>query len=215
MLEQLIKVINHPFDFCKKVSVNMELMQSNAAGMATYGIVIGIPQLMLTLLANIEMATKSDNGREFCSAMHAIHKKYTYNHVHDAASLQTILMELVGAVRVRALRDAPAPSAGTAHSGANLVLFLNSIMLNSNTDSEYTESAYGASSDSGSSEEWRKSPKRKHKKPKKAKAREKKKKEKDKDDDPKKNTCPHCKKYHRKKPPCVEPDKCSMWNKKI
>ena len=31
VLEQLIEVINHPFDFCKKVSVNMELMQSNAA----------------------------------------------------------------------------------------------------------------------------------------------------------------------------------------
>jgi len=31
VLEQLFEVINHPFDFCKKVSVNMELMQSNAA----------------------------------------------------------------------------------------------------------------------------------------------------------------------------------------
>ena len=31
VLEQLLKVINHNFDFCKKVSINMELMQSNAA----------------------------------------------------------------------------------------------------------------------------------------------------------------------------------------
>ena len=87
------------------------------------------------------------------------------------------------------------------------------MMLNSDTDSEYTESAYGASSDSGSSEEKRKSREREHKKTKKATAREKKKKEKAKDDEPKKNTCPHCKKYHRKKPHRVEPDKC-MWNKK-
>jgi hypothetical protein len=58
-------VINHPFDFRKKVSVNMELMQSNAARMATYGIVIRIPQLTLTLLANIKTATKSNYGREF------------------------------------------------------------------------------------------------------------------------------------------------------
>jgi hypothetical protein len=65
VLEQLLKVINHTFNFCKKVSVNMELMQSNAAGMATYGIVIGIPQLTLTLLANIETATKSNHGRKF------------------------------------------------------------------------------------------------------------------------------------------------------
>ncbi len=65
VLELLLKVINHTFDFRKKVSVNMELMQLNAAQMTTYGIVIGIPQLTLTLLANIEMATKSDYGREF------------------------------------------------------------------------------------------------------------------------------------------------------
>jgi hypothetical protein len=60
VLEQLLEVINKPFDFRKKVSVNMELMQSNSAQMATYGIVIRIPQLTLTLLANIETATKSD-----------------------------------------------------------------------------------------------------------------------------------------------------------
>ncbi len=65
LLEQLLEVINHTFDFQKKVSVNMELMQSNAARMAMYGIVIGVPQLTLTLLANIKTATKSDYGREF------------------------------------------------------------------------------------------------------------------------------------------------------
>jgi len=138
VLEQLIEVINHPFDFCKKVSINMELMQLNAAQMATYGTVIGIPQLTLTLLANIKIATKSNYGREFCSAMHAIHKKYTYNHVHDATSLQTILTELAGANGVRALRDAPAPNTGTVHSVANLVSFIDSMMLNSGTDLEYT-----------------------------------------------------------------------------
>jgi len=191
----------------------MELMQSNAAQMATYGIVIGIPQLTLTLLANIEIATKSDYGREFRSGMHTIRKKYAYNHLHDATSLQTILTELAGADGVMTLRDAPAPNAETSHSVANSVSFLNSMMLNSDTDSEYTESAYGASSESGSSEEQRKSRKREHKKPKKAKAHEKKKKEKDKNNKPKKNTCPHCKKYHCKKPHRVEPDKC-MWNKK-
>ncbi len=57
--------------------------------MATYGVVIGIPQLMLTLLANIKinLATTSDYGCEFCLAMHAIRKKYMYNHVHDATLL--------------------------------------------------------------------------------------------------------------------------------
>ena len=126
--------------------------------------------------------------------MHAIRKMYACNHVHDATSLQTILTELAGADGVRALQDAPAPKAGTAHSVATSASFLNSMMLHSDTDSEYTESAYGASSDSGSSKEQRKSREREHKKPKKAKAREKKRKGKDKGDEPKKNTCPHCKK---------------------
>jgi hypothetical protein len=107
--------------------------------------------------------------------MHAIRKKYAYNQVHDATLLQTILTELAGADGVRALQDAPAPNAGTAHLVANSVSFLNSTMLNRDTDSEYTKSAYGASTDTGSSEEKRKSREREHKKPKKATAREKKK----------------------------------------
>jgi hypothetical protein len=144
--------------------------------------------------------------------MHAIRKKYTYNHVHDATSLQTVLTELAGADGVRALKDAPAPNAGTVHSVANSVSFLNS-MMNIDSESDYTESAYGASSDSGSSDKRRKLRERENKKAKKFKSCGKKKKEKDKDDEPKKNTCPHCKKYHRKKSHCVEPDKC-MWNKK-
>jgi hypothetical protein len=43
----------------------MELMQSNVARMATYGIAISIPQLTLTLITNIENATKAEYGREF------------------------------------------------------------------------------------------------------------------------------------------------------
>jgi hypothetical protein len=213
VLEQGLEVINHTFDFCKKVSVNMELMQLNAAQMATYGIVIGIPQLTLMLLANIKTATKSDYGREFRLAMHAIRKKYAYNHVHDATSLQPILKELARANEVRALKDAPAPNAMTGRSVADSISFLNTMMNDDTTAFEYTKSAYGASSNSGSSEEQCKSCKCKHKKTKMAKSREKKKKEKDKDKTPKKNTCPHCKKYHRKKSHRIEPDKC-MWNKK-
>jgi hypothetical protein len=65
VLEQLLEVINHTFDFQKKVSVNMELMQSNTARMATYGIAISIPRLTLMLIANIENATKAEYGHDF------------------------------------------------------------------------------------------------------------------------------------------------------
>ncbi len=148
VLEQLLEVINHTFNFCKKISVNMELLQLNAVQMATYGITIGIPQLVLMLLANIKTATKFKYGHEFRLVMHAIHKKYTYNHVHDAASLQTILTELAGADGVRVLKDTPAPSAGAAHSVADSVSFLHSMMDGGDTNSECTKSAYGATSTS-------------------------------------------------------------------
>jgi hypothetical protein len=87
MLEHLLEVINHNFNFCKKISVNMELMQSNAAQMATYGIIIGIPKHMLMLLANIKTATKFGYGHKFCLAMHPIRKKHMYNHVHNTTLL--------------------------------------------------------------------------------------------------------------------------------
>ncbi len=152
VLEQLLKVINHNFDFCKKVSVNMELMQSNAAQMATYGIIIDILQLTLKLLANIETATKSDYGRKSCLAMHAIRKKYTYKHMHDATSLQFILKELVGADGVRVLKDAPAPGTGIAHLVAESVSYLQT-MMGEDTNSAYIKLVYCVSSNSNSSEE--------------------------------------------------------------
>ncbi len=163
VLEQLLEVINHNFNFCKKISVNMELMQSNAAQMATYGIVIGNPQLTLTLLANIETATKSDYGREFCLAMHTIHKKYMYNHVHDANLLQFILKELAGANRVRVLKSAPAAGTGTAHLVAKSASYLQ-VMMGEDTKSAYTKLTYGVSSDSNLYEEECKPRARKRKK---------------------------------------------------
>ena len=133
----------------------MELMQSNAARMATYGIAISIPQLTLTLIANIENATKAEYGCKFKLAMQAICKKYTYNHVHDATLLQDIMKELAGADGVRELKDAPAPGTGTAHSVADSVSYL-SAMMDADTDMDYSESAYAATSNSESYKETRK-----------------------------------------------------------
>jgi hypothetical protein len=152
VLEQLLKAINHNFDFCKKISINMELMQSNAAQMAMYGIIIGIPQLRITLLANIETATKSDYGSELCLAIYAICKKYMYNHIHDATSLQFILIMLAGANSVQVLKDAPALGTGTVHLVAKSDSYLQA-MMGEDTNSAYTKSAYGVSSNSNLSEE--------------------------------------------------------------
>ncbi len=165
-------------------------MQSNMAQMATYGIIIGIAQLMLTLLANIEMATKSDYGRKFCSAMHAIRKKYTYNHVHNVALLQIILKELVGADGVRVLKDAPTLGTGTTHLVAKLISCLQAIM-DGDTNSVYTKLVYGVNFNSNLSKEEHKPRGRDPKKSQCSKLHgEHGKEKKDKDDEPKKNTCP-------------------------
>jgi hypothetical protein len=160
--------------------------------MATYGIVIGIPQLtlMLTLLANIKTATKSDYGCEFCLAMPAIRKKYTYNHVSSTTLLQFILKELTGANSIRVLKDTPAPGTGTTHLVTKSVSYLQA-MMGEDTNSVYTKLAYGVSSNSDLSEEERKPCARKRKKSQCSKSRGGHGKEKkDKDNKPKKNTCP-------------------------
>ncbi len=143
--------------------------------------------------------------------MQAICKNYTYNHVHDATLLQDIMKELAGADGVRKLKDAPAPGTGTAHSVAYLVSYL-SAMMDADTDTDYSELAYAATSNSESYKETHKpcgreqqKSKSRHGGPEKDKKGAKKQQE--------KNTCPHCKKFHRIKPHSVSEDKC-MWNKK-
>ncbi len=145
--------------------------------------------------------------------MHAICKKYMYNHMHDANSLQFILKESASTNGVRVLRDVPAPGTGTAHLVAKSVSYLQA-MMGKDTNSAHTKLAYSVSSNSNSSEEECKPRAHKCKKSQCSKSRNGcGKKKKDKDNEPKKNTCLHCKKFHRKKPYQVEPDKC-MWNKK-
>jgi hypothetical protein len=65
MLEQLIEVLHYTFDFRKKISANMEIVQNMANKMSAYGIDVGTPAIALMLLANIETATKHEYGREF------------------------------------------------------------------------------------------------------------------------------------------------------
>jgi hypothetical protein len=140
--------------------------------------------------------------------MHAIHKKYTYNHVHDATLLQFILKELAGAGGVPVIKDAPTLGTGTTHLVAESVFYLQA-MMGEDTNSAHTELAYGVSSDSDSSEEERKPCARKRKKSQCSKSCSGRgKKKKGKDDKPRNNTCPHFKKFYPKKPHRVKPDKC-------
>ena len=127
--------------------------------------------------------------------MQAICKKYTYNHVYDATLLQDIMKELAGADGVRELKDVPAPGTGTTHSVADSVSYL-SAMMDADTDTDYLESAYAATSDSKLYKETCKPRGRElHKSKSRHGGREKDKKGATKQQE--KNTCPHCKKFHR------------------
>ena len=113
-LTQLLEAINFVFNFRKKISANMEGMQALTARMKTYGIDVSTPQVVLTLMANIDVAARIDFGQEFRPALQNIRAKYTYSHTHDNVSLRDILQELAKAASVRTLKDAPDP--GTANT---------------------------------------------------------------------------------------------------
>jgi hypothetical protein len=120
--------------------------------------------------------------------------------MHNATLLQFILKELAGADGVRVLKDELAPGTGTVHLVAESVSYLQA-MMGEDTNSVYTKSAYGVSSNSNLSKEERKPCARERKKSQCSKLQGGRgKQKKDKDDKPKKNTCPHCKKFHCKKP---------------
>ena len=85
VLAQLLDVINHTLDLCKKASANMELMRNNTAFMAMHGIEISVPQMTLTLLVNIEIATKVEYGRKLCLAM----KSFTRSTYTTTCMVQT------------------------------------------------------------------------------------------------------------------------------
>jgi hypothetical protein len=91
VLTQLLEVINFVFDFRKKISANMEGMQALMAWMKTYGIDVSTPQVVLTLMENIEVAAREDFGQEFRPALQNIRAKYMCSHTHDNVLLRDIL----------------------------------------------------------------------------------------------------------------------------
>jgi hypothetical protein len=88
VLTQLLEAINFVFDFRKKISANMEDMQALMARMKTYGINVSTPQVVLTLMANIEVAARKDFGHKFRPALQNIRTKYTYSHAHNDVLLR-------------------------------------------------------------------------------------------------------------------------------
>jgi hypothetical protein len=152
VLSQLTAVLNKPYNFRKKVAVNFESQQAAAAKVGSYG----INMMVLTVMANMDMAEQQEWGREFRTAMQSIRRKYTYHHVHDDASLQDILKELAVADSVQVLSDAPEPE--SANTVGEQLTLLQQMMQQVH---KYEEEANAVHSDSKSSADTKKSKSRK------------------------------------------------------
>ena len=98
-------------------------------------------ELTLIILANIHYAKKQEWGQEFCTAMSAIWKKYSYDHVHDATLMAYILKELADADELQATKLAPAPSINKANAVGKYRSILRSAHNSwSNAESSYADS---------------------------------------------------------------------------
>lgn len=223
VLSQLLQVIQFEFDFRKKVSANMELLRAKAGRMTAYGITVDDSQLALVLLANIDVATGHDWGREFRPTLQTIRRKYAYNHAHDAATVAAILKELAGADGVRKLNDAPAPT-GTANAVSNQVSLLTQLLQQQHraSDTENTECASAVQSDSDSSANHRHNNNRQRDRGRDREERNNRRggrrggqrgNQRSNSRHPP-NPCPHCKKFARRKPHPKTPEDRCFWNKR-
>ena len=216
ILKQFLGIIAFTFNFQKKVGANMELLKAKVGSMQSYGINVDETQLALILLANIETAASEDFGREFRPALQTIRRRFPYNFVHDATSLQEMLTELAGADAVRKLKDAPPPTQGAANAVTKHLHTLSKLFRAPSdsdyaSESEVTEYASAvARSDSDSSVGTRRSKSRKGRL---EKGRGGDRKRSVSRGGTKKNKCPHCKLFKRKKAhPNTPEDRC-FWNK--
>ena len=65
VFEQIIKVLHYTFDFCKKISANMKIVQNMATKISAYGISVGTPEIVLMLLANIKRQQNTNTDGSF------------------------------------------------------------------------------------------------------------------------------------------------------
>jgi hypothetical protein len=148
VLSHLLAIIRFSFDFRKKVSANMEPLCSKAGRMQSYEIAINVTQLVLVLLANIDLAASENWGHEFRPTLQSIRHKYAYNFTHTPTSINDILKELASADGVRKLTDAP--PGGHTSAVMDQVSLLTWLLHQQppESDGDVTEGASAALSDS-------------------------------------------------------------------
>eukprot|EP00804_Cyclotella_cryptica_P009005 CCRYP_003106-RA/>CCRYP_003106-RA protein AED:0.44 eAED:0.55 QI:0/0/0/0.8/1/1/5/0/886 len=202
----------------KVVSANMELLRAKAGRMTAYGITVDDSQLALVLLANIDIASSHDWGREFRPTLQTIRRKYNYNHAHNATTQQCSKNFARRRRRTQAQR-CPAPT-GTANAVSNQVSLLTQLLQQQHdaSDTEHTEAASAVQTDSDSST--------KHNNRHRDRGRDNERNNRrggrrgGQRGTPRSNSrhppnpCPHCKKFARRKPHPKTPEDRCFWNKR-
>ena len=141
VLGMVTKMYQCTFDFRKPIKHNIAQLKTMAMKLKSFGTNPAKPELTLILLANIHYAKEQEWGQEFHTAMLAIWKKYSYNHVHDATLMAYILKELAGADELQSMKLAPAPNLNKA----NVVGKYRSILQSANNSCSNAESSYADS----------------------------------------------------------------------
>ena len=232
VLELIVEMYQYDFDFQKPIKHSMAQLRTMANKLKPFGITPGEPELTLILLANIHYAKEQEWGHEFRASMSAIRKQYTYDYVHNAASVAFILKELASADELRNMKLAPAPNSNKANAVRKYKATLEGVRDNwsesSLADSSMTSYAYGNDGFDSSQEECMRVVERQHRKDKankkhyssnsKSSAKSSEASSSDTSSDEKTAipvTCKYCKKYERKQhPKNITPETC-MWNEKV
>ena len=116
VLEMVTEMYQYDFDFRKPIKHSMAQLKTMATRLKPFGINPAKPELMPILLANIHYAKEQEWGQEFRTAMPAIRKKYSYDHIRDATLMAYILKELAGADKLQVMKLAPAPNLSKANA---------------------------------------------------------------------------------------------------
>ena len=226
ILDALVKLLQLQFDFRKRVSTNVELLQVKNTKVKAFGLEATEAQIVLTVMANVENAAEQGYGRAFRAPLEAIRNKYAYYHKHEVTSLKDVLDLLATADTHRRMRDATAPTELQANALSSTLAALRGLFLDPD-DATMAESSvatgyetvYAATSDDSNTSietyaERRHCQKKEKKKKEQTKEKKKKKKRRDTDKDNEINDCPHCKKHNRRKAHPHIPHERFMWNKR-
>lgn len=223
IITKLVETIVMPYDFKKRVAVNVELQKAKIKEHEGHGIKLTIGILVHSIIAKIEEAARKPWGQEYVLCLQNIKRDYPPSTVHTEDTLNKILAEIAKADGTRTLNDAETIELGIANLADGFEL-LTDLLHGAESEEESEGYAAAAESDSDSSADTRRSSRSRSTK----KASKKSRSSRSRKSSPERsrskstsrskwrdNPCKHCKAYKRNRQhPNVDEKDC-FWNKQF